>query len=233
MSIDKTIPKTNEIAFKWFNTYSGITIKTPSKTLVIDPVDVKTKTFSTVDAILITHEQYDHLDSPLVRKLQRETQCQVLADPTSSSRLANSITNGNLQTMEPGTEINIGKVTIRAEVCNHLVAVTPVTYLVTSEDDVKIFHTADSMPFPEMKEIGKEHKPDVTFCSVGIAPGASPATGVEIVKLVKPKVASPYHAASKTDLKTFCGILTKEQPRIKCLVAERGNVYIVGKERRK
>jgi len=61
MSIKKT-PQANTILFTWFNQYAGVILKTPSKTLVIDPVDIKTKKLQTVDAIRITHEHYDHLD---------------------------------------------------------------------------------------------------------------------------------------------------------------------------
>jgi len=37
MSIEKS-PTKNEILFVWFNSYSGVAVKTPTKTLVIDPV---------------------------------------------------------------------------------------------------------------------------------------------------------------------------------------------------
>ena len=30
-------PKRGEVAFKWFNNYAGLTIRTPSKIIVIDP----------------------------------------------------------------------------------------------------------------------------------------------------------------------------------------------------
>lgn len=233
MSIENTVPEKNEIAFKWLNNYAGVTIKTPTKTLVIDPVDVNAKNFTTIDAILITHEHYDHLDGPLLRKMQERTQCQIFADPASTRKLENSIPPEKLQEMKPGTETKIGDVTVRAEMCNHPPASAPITFLIISEDNVKIFHTADSLPFPEMKDIGNKHKPDIAFCTVGIAPGASPKTGVEIVKLIKPKVAVPYHTASKDDLKEFCEMLMKEMPKVKCKIAEQGNVYIVGKEQRK
>ena len=233
MSIENTVPKKNEIAFKWLNNYAGITVKTPTKTLVIDPVDVNAKDFTTLDAILITHEHYDHLDGPLIRKIQERTQCQILADPTSTKKLSHSIPLEKLQEMKPGAETKIDNVTVRAEMCNHPPANTPITFLIASEDGVKIFHTADSLPFPEMKDLGKEHKPDIAFCTVGIAPGTSPKTAVEIVKLVKPKVAVPYHTASKDDLKNFCEMLAKEAAKIKCLVAEQGDVYIVGKEQKR
>lgn len=233
MSIENAIPKKNEIAFKWFNNYAGVTVKTPTKTLVIDPVDVDAKSFAALDAILITHEHYDHLDGPLIARMQERTQCKVIADPTSTRKLSNTIPMEKLQEIEPGKEAKIEDVTVRAETCNHAPATTPVTFLITSEDGVKIFHTADSKPFPEMSAIGSESKPDICFCTVGIAPGTSPETGIEIVKLVKPQVAVPYHTASKEDLTEFCKMLAKDAPKVKCLVAERGNAYIVGKERKK
>ncbi len=64
MSIQK-IPEKNTVLFVWLNQYAGILLKTPSKTLAIDPVDVKPKSLQNVDAILITHEHYDHLDPRL------------------------------------------------------------------------------------------------------------------------------------------------------------------------
>ena len=233
MSIEKVIPKKNEIAFKWLNQYAGVTVKTPTKTLVVDPVDVNAKRFVTLDAILITHEHYDHLDGPLIRRIQERTRCQILADPTSTKKLSNSILKEKLQEMKPGTKAEIGNVTVKAETCSHLAAATPITFLITSEDGVKVFHTADSMPFPEMKNIGSQYKPDLAFCTVGIASGTSPKTGVEIVKLVQPKVAVPYHTASKDDLNKFCKLLAKKAARVKCLIAKQNNVYIVGKERKK
>jgi L-ascorbate metabolism protein UlaG (beta-lactamase superfamily) len=232
MTLEITTPEKNEIAFKWFNHYAGIVVKTPVKTLVVDPVDISGKEFRTVEAILITHEHYDHLDGPLIKKMHELTGCQILADPTSIRKLANSIPSEKLQEMTPGTETTVGDITVRAEMCNHPPAATPITFLITSEDGVKIFHTADSLPFPEMQTIGEEHKPDLVFCTVGIAPGTSPKTGVEIVKLVKPKVAVPYHAG-KDELKIFCEMLSKDAPEVKCLVPEQGNTYIVGKEHKK
>ena len=85
MSIPKS-PSKNEILFVWFNNYSGVTIKTPSKTIVIDPVDVKPRDFKNVDAILITHEHYDHFDQALVADIHKQTLCVVVADLTSAKR---------------------------------------------------------------------------------------------------------------------------------------------------
>src|SRR4030042_428827 len=83
MPIEKN-PEKNTILFVWFNRYAGTLIKTPSKTLVIDPVDVKPRQLQKTDVILITHEHYDHLDQRLIMETQKNTNCQVITDPASA-----------------------------------------------------------------------------------------------------------------------------------------------------
>ena len=227
MSIKKS-PAKNEILFVWFNRYAGVTIKTPSKTLVVDPVDVKPRDFKNVDAILITHEHYDHFDQSLVLEIHKQTLCVVVADPTSARRLRNVIPPEKLDEVQQGSEVKIGEVSVKVEKCNHPAA-TPVSFVITSEDGVKVFHTADSLPFPEMAAIGEREKLDVVFCTVGIAPGTSPETGVDIARLTKPKVAVPYHTGSTEDLKKFAEILKKEMPKVTCLIPEIGKIYQVSK----
>jgi L-ascorbate metabolism protein UlaG (beta-lactamase superfamily) len=228
MSIKKT-PRKNEILFVWFNRYAGVTIKTPSKKLVIDPVDVKPRNFKNVDAVLITHEHYDHLDQPLVSEIHKLTQCEVVADPTSARRLQNVIPPEKLREIRLDSEVKFGEVSIKAEKSNHPAA-TPVSFIITSEDGVKVYHTSDSLPFPEMAAIGKREKLDVVFCTVGIAPGTSPETGVEIARLTKPKVAVPYHTGLTEDLKKFAELLKKDMPNVTCLVPEVSKIYQVSKK---
>jgi L-ascorbate metabolism protein UlaG (beta-lactamase superfamily) len=227
MSIKKS-PAKNEILFVWFNRYAGVTIKTPSKTLVVDPVDVKPRDFKNVDAVLITHEHYDHFDQSLVLEIHKQTLCVVVADQTSARRLRNVIPPEKLDEVQQGSEVKIGEVSVKTEKCNHPAA-TPVSFVITSEDGVKVFHTADSLPFPEMAAIGESEKLDVVFCTVGVAPGTSPGTGVDIAKLTKPKVAVPYHTGSIEDLRKFAEILKKEMPKVTCLIPEIGKIYQVSK----
>jgi L-ascorbate metabolism protein UlaG (beta-lactamase superfamily) len=96
-----------------------------------------------------------------------------------------------LVTAGGGDKFRIGEVIIKTHMCRHPAAVTPVTYLITSEDGVNVWHTADSSPYPEMAQIGKETEIDVVFCSVGIAQGVSAESGSEIAWLTKPKVVCP------------------------------------------
>jgi L-ascorbate metabolism protein UlaG (beta-lactamase superfamily) len=227
VSIGKN-PGKNEVLFVWFNRYAGVTLKTPSKTLVIDPVDVKPRDFKHVDAILITHEHYDHLDQSLVAEMYKLTECTVVADPTSTRRLRNLIPPDKLIEAAPGSEIKLDRVIVKAEKSNHPPAATPVCYLITSEDGLRVFHTADSLPYPEMALVG-EDKLDVVFCTVGIAPGASPESGVNIARFTKAKVAVPYHTGSVADQKRFAELMKKELPRTTCLIPDTGKIYQVSR----
>ena len=119
---------------------------------------------------------------------------------------------------------------MKAEKCNHP-AKAPVTYIVTSEDGVKVFHTADSLPYEELAVMGQKEKLDVVFCSVGIAPGATPQTGFEIARLTKPQVAVPYHTASVASQTEFAEILKKEMPRTVCLIPQMNKIYQISKRK--
>ncbi len=224
MSIGSFVPMKNEISFVWFNPYSGVTIRTQTKTLVIDPTNIDPKIFKIIDAILITHEHGDHLDIQVVKELHTRTRCVVIADLTSAEKLRSIVTADKLLEAHIGSETRLDDVTITAENCKHPAA-TPVTFLITSEDGIRIYHTADSLPFPEMKSIGEKRAPDIVFCTVGSpAPGASPRTGLEIVKMVKPKVAIPYHAPT-SERKRFAELLPKEAPEVRCMIIEPGKPY--------
>jgi L-ascorbate metabolism protein UlaG (beta-lactamase superfamily) len=229
MSIQKT-PERNSILFVWLNNYAGILLKTPTKTLAIDPVDVKPKTLQNVDAILLTHEHYDHLDPRLIIEIQKETNCTIIADSASTKKLQHTIPNEKLTEIKPGAEIKIGEVSVKAEKSNHP-AQAPVTYIITSEDQVKVYHTSDSLPFPELAKLGQKEKFDVVFCTVGIAPGATPQTGFEIAWLTKPQVAVPYHTATSASQKEFAELLKKELPRTACLIPEQNKIYQVSKRK--
>jgi len=161
---------------------------------------------------------------------QKNTNCQVISDPASARSLKNTIPPEKLQEIHPGEETKIGEVTIRAEKCKHPAA-QPVTFIITSEDGVKVFHTADSLPFPEMVTIGEREKLDVAFCTVGIAPGASPETGFEIARLTKPQVAVPYHTNTDESQKRFAEILKAQMPRTACLIPELNKIYQVTKRK--
>jgi L-ascorbate metabolism protein UlaG (beta-lactamase superfamily) len=223
-------PEENAILFVWLNHYAGVLIKTQSKTLAIDPVDVKARNLQGLDAVLITHEHYDHLDQRLIAEIQKATNCSVIADHTSARSLRQVVPPEKLQAVRPGDEVKIGEVSVKAGKCNHP-AGSPVTFIVTSEDGLKVFHTADSLPYPEMALMGEKEKFDVVFCTVGIAPSTSPETGFEIARLTKPRVAVPYHTNSKEDQRKFTEILKRDLTKTAYLIPELNKIYQVSKRK--
>jgi len=223
MTADK-VPEKNSIIFTYLNNYAGVLLKTPSKILLIDPVDIKAKNFPKIDAILITHEHYDHFDQRLISEIQKTSNCTVIADSTSYKSLRLLIPSEKLIEARIGDQTKIGDVKIKTEKCKHP-AQTPVTFIITSEDGVKIWHTADSQPFPEMATIAQKEKIDVVFCTVGIAPGTSPESGSEIAWLTKPKVAIPYHTNSIESKRKFAEIIRREQPKTSAVIPEINKAY--------
>jgi L-ascorbate metabolism protein UlaG (beta-lactamase superfamily) len=211
MSIQK-VPAKNTILFVWLN-----------------PVDIKSKNLQKVDAILITHEHYDHLDPRLLSEIQKATNCTIIADSASAKKLKNTIPSDKLQETKPGDETKIGAVSVKTKKCNHP-AQSPVTYIINSEDNVKVYHTADSLPFPELALMGQKEKFDIVFCTVGIAPGASPQTGFEIARLTKPEMAIPYHTALHEPQMEFAKLLKRELYKTACLIPEQNKIYQVSKK---
>lgn len=212
----------------WINYYSGLLVKTPTKTLLIDPIDVKPKDYPEIDAILITHEHYDHFDPTLVAGIQAASDCPVIADATSAKKLQNTIPPNKIQQSQPGSEIKIGSVTIKAQKSQHPAAKTPITYIITSEDNLKIYHTSDSHPFPELALMAQREQFDVVFCTVGIAPNASPQTGFEIAWLTKPPLAVPYHGSIQNQ-KRFAELIKRDLKKTQCLIPEKNKIYQIAK----
>lgn len=202
MSIETLPLKKGEVAFTWFNNYSRVGLRTPTKTLVIDPADIAPEVFKKVDAVLITNEHPDHLDVNIIQEIHRRTQCIVAAHSTSTKRLRDAIAANKLNEMLVNKEIEIDTMTIKAEAFTHPAA-TPVSYLITAENEIKVYHNGDSLPHRDMRQIGERSPPEIVFCTVSpSAAGASPQSGLEIVRMVKPKVAVPYHAPAD-DCKRF------------------------------
>ncbi len=222
------VPPKNSVLFVWLNNYAGVLLKTLTKTLLIDPADVKAKSLPKIDAILVTHEHYDHLDQQLIADIQKTNNCAVIADKTSAEKLKQLIPPTKLTPTTVGDKIKIGEVIVKVQKCRHQAA-TPVTYIITSEDNLKVWHTADTLPYPEMAQIGKAEQLDVVFCTVGIAQGTSPETGSEIAWLTKPKIAVPYHSNAVESQKKFQQILKKEQPKTTCLIPLINKPYQVTK----
>jgi|GEM_PF-218842 len=256
-----------QLAFAWFNDYSGVVMKTSSGYLVVDPFGVGAIYLPAPQSILLTHEHPDHFDIELVRELwlaaykrwrqeyaideeevlpllQRGTTRlpSIVADPTTYQELEEELSihlqrrrrsseefleeeHPYLKRVEPGDTVDIDVATVHVFDSNHPPAATPVTYLIITEDGVTVYHTSDSLPFEGMRDIGQRFDVDICFCPVGIAPGVTPETGAKIARLVRPKVAVPYHGPLAAREK-FAKIVSRY--KIKALVPGKCRVYAFG-----
>lgn len=202
-------------------------MRSPHVRVVVDPVEVDESLLSEIDAILITHEHYDHLDEGTVIELQSKSNCQVICDEASYERLNAAIPENKLLAANVKDEFQVKDALVVAEKSLHP-AEAPLTYVVTSEDGVTLYHTSDSLPFKEMADIGKKHDVDLCLCTVGIAPKATPKTGAEIATLVKPKLAIPYHGEEQ---KEFMTILAKNSSKIKSHIIRQGEAFVYPMEK--
>lgn len=178
---------------------------------------------SEADIIVITHEHYDHFEAGFTRALQRQTNAVVVTTPFVTSQIR-GIPEDKLRAMEVGGTLIIGRVRLDGERSDHP-GRQPLTFILTTKDNLKVYHSSDSRPFPEMKEIGEKYEPDVALCTVGIAPGTSPRSGAEVAKLVQPRVAIPCHADRPRSLQEFAEMVEREAPKIRAKIIKQYEVY--------
>lgn len=211
-----------QISLSWLNKYSCILFKSPHTSILIDPVNIDPSLFNKLDAILITQDAFDHLDESLVEEIQSRTDCTVIADTTSSSKLTGLIPDEKIKIAHIKDEFQIEECRIYVE-RSAASLISPLTYIIISEDGISVYHTSDSKPFEEMSIIGEKYKIDVCFCAVGYASRVTPKTGFEIVKLIKPKLALPYHGVK---LKEFVNLVSRKIPNVKTKVLKVGEEII-------
>ena len=101
------------------------------------------------------------------------------------------------------------------------------TYIITSEDNVKIYHN-DSLPFPELALMGQREQFDVVFCTVGIATASRAGFGA---RLTKPPLAVPYHSESMKSQTQFAELIKNKLPRTACLIPQQNKIYQVAKRK--
>ena len=174
----------------WFNEYSGLRISYKDIVLVFDPFQTLASNIVPLNYLIISHEHFDHFDLKLDIELSKSAQM-VFADLESGTRLRKYIQKERLRIMRPGDTYKDKNVSITAFKSYHP-AVNPLTYLVEYYGGPKIFYASDSLPSQEFSILAKSGI-DIAFVPIGIAPGASPRAGSEMVQILKPKVAVPVH----------------------------------------
>lgn len=171
-----------ELAVIWFNQYSGTCIKSDDTTVVVDPVEVETDEIfeADPDIVLISHEHFDHFDGDIIGELKSESE--IITNKTVANEL-----DFEPEIMRPNDSLKRKRVTITAIRSDHP-GEEPLTFLLEFES-LSVYHAIDSRPHEEMEGL----KPDVLIVPIGIAPGVTARTGVEMTDVVNPRLVIPHH----------------------------------------
>jgi L-ascorbate metabolism protein UlaG (beta-lactamase superfamily) len=162
-------------------------------------VDVPDSKFQHVDAVLISHTHWDHLDLPSLRLLRGDPQ---LIVPRGAASYLQDQGFHHVEEIEPGEQIGIGGVAVEATLANHSgfgppFGSTAVSVGFMIHGSCRIYFAGDTDPFPEMKTLHQDL--DIALLPVwgwGPALGTGhldPFLAAQMLTHLRPRVAIPIH----------------------------------------
>lgn len=168
------------------------------KKLVIDPYNVS-DSIGKVDYILITHSHYDHCSIKDITKLAKEGTL-VIVPPDAQSKITR-IEGVDMEVMEVGDEIELGKIKIQALAAYnvgkdfHPKSEGFLGYLVKYKN-VIIYHAGDTDKIPEMKNLSGYGKHGNNFIALLPVSGTyvmNAEEAAEAASMINPDIAVPMH----------------------------------------
>mgnify|MGYP001614207464 CR=1 FL=1 len=179
------------LELEWLG-HAGVLIKSNKLVLVIDPY--QTSADEKADFVLITHSHYDHCSIGDIGKIVKNgTTIVMTADCQSKiNKLKNNV---DMRIIEPGKEINLQEVKIKAVHAYNLnKQFHPKSEgwngYVIEVGGIKIYHAGDSDLIPEMLSLGKI---DVAFLPVGGTYTMNFREAANAAVKIKPQLAVPIH----------------------------------------
>ena len=157
----------------------------------LDVVELKA-----IDAALVSHLHFDHLDKPSLRLLERDV---TLVMPVGARRLVRGFTD--VREVDVGDEVRIGEVTIHATHAEHeghrimLRSVPSLGFLVSGSQ--RIYFAGDTDLFEGMSALAGSI--DIALLPVSgwgskVGPGhLDPLRAAQSLLLLKPRLAIPIH----------------------------------------
>ena len=155
--------------------------------------------YADIDAVLISHNHWDHLDLPSLRRLDREIR---LIVPKGVGAMLRRRGFSSIEELHEGDVAQIGPVQVQATHANHIagrplisVATLCLSYLIESDQRIHFF--GDTEFFPGMADIAA----NLDLALVPVA-GWGPTLGdghmdpqqaAEAVSLLQPRLAIPIH----------------------------------------
>lgn len=215
-----------EIAFV-FHELSTLIVKAGRYVLIIDPADFfspkDVAALGKVDAILITHEHYDHFNASKTLELQKATGAAVVCNPGAQASLTGKIPKEKLKVLRAGETVKLNGIRVTAVESVHP-GEEPLMFLVEVNGS-RFFHGSDSGYSPAIEKHKGQAR--VAFLPVGTpSPTASVSDAIKMALSLGCERAIPIHGSSE-EVSNFEKRLSKEMPKVQVIIPEASKVYKV------
>ena len=212
--------KIGNIDLEWKG-HAGFFIKS-RKVICIDPYQLSR--IEKADIILITHSHYDHCSIQDIEKVVQDGTV-IVMPPDCQSKIGRIKKEIQMQVMEPGDEIEIKGVRVKAVPAYNLnKQFHPkdeywLGYLIKI-GEITIYHAGDTDLVPEMKDLPENI---IALLPVGGNYTMDYKEAAKAASAIKASLAIPMHYGSivgeKKDAEKFCELVKKDG--IKCQILEK------------
>lgn len=160
------------------------------------PSTVELGDLAAVEAVLISHVHYDHLDLPSLRRLPRET---TVVAPLGAGRLLRRQGFTSIVELSAGEQAELGAIVVHAVHADHQskrlgTKTEPLGYVIAGRK--RIYFPGDTDLFPGMTDLAPI---DVALMPIwgwgpSLGPGhLDPQRAAEALALIRPEIAVPIH----------------------------------------
>lgn len=200
-----TLPDRVEITWLGHSTFRLVTSR--GKRILIDPWVMgnpacpdELKDPGPLDAMLVTHGHFDHIDDAV--ELARSTGAQVVAIAETCAWLGSKGLE-NLVDFNKGGTVDVAGCRIHMTHAVHSCGITDgdqivyggeaAGYVIELEDGFSLYHAGDTAVFSDMALIGKLLQPDVALLPIGDHYTMGPRSAAEAIRLLKVNKVVPMH----------------------------------------